>query len=112
MQVLGVAREGAETVQSQIDFDVPATNAHGGASYRKSLRLNGIVRNSADFVGHINVVFFEADDLEIVVGSPSNRRRYLDILISQGKPGYLEFLAEQPQRPTLDPVQPEWCLHG
>jgi DNA replication and repair protein RecF len=37
-------------------------------------------------------VFFEADDLEIVYGSPGRRRRYLDILISQSNPSYLKSL--------------------
>ncbi len=90
VQVLGVGREGDQTVQAQIDFDVSATGSGNG--YRKSLRLNGIVRNSSDFVGHLNVVFFEADDLEIILGSPSTRRRYLDILISQSHPTYLKSL--------------------
>ena len=91
VQVLGVARDGDATVQAQIDFDVaPAGEGSGGL--RKSLRLNGITRTSADFVGRLNVVFFEADDLEIVLGSPSVRRRYLDILISQSRPAYLKSL--------------------
>lgn len=95
VQVLGVGREGDETVQAQIDFDVAAAKSGvtgSGTGYRKSLRLNGIVRPSADFVGHLNVVFFEADDLEIILGSPSVRRRYLDILISQSRPSYLKSL--------------------
>ncbi len=92
VQILGVGREGDETVQAQIDFDVAASGSTNGSGYRKSLRLNGIVRTSADFVGNLNVVFFEADDLEIILGSPSTRRRYLDILISQSRPAYLKSL--------------------
>lgn len=92
VQVLGVGRDGDETVQAQVDFDVAAAGSGNGSGYRKSLRLNGIVRTSSDFVGHLNVVFFEADDLEIVLGSPSTRRRYLDILISQSRPAYLKSL--------------------
>ncbi len=92
VQVLGVGRERDETVQAQVDFDVAASGKANGKGYRKSLRLNGIVRSSSDFVGHLNVVFFEADDLEIVLGSPSVRRRYLDILISQSRPAYLKSL--------------------
>jgi len=38
-------------------------------------------------------VFFEADDLEIIYGSPGRRRRYLDILISQSDPAYLKALS-------------------
>lgn len=92
VQILGVGREGDQTVQAQVDFDVAAAGSGNGVGYRKSLRLNGIVRNSSDFVGHLNVVFFEADDLEIILGSPSTRRRYLDILISQSRPAYLKSL--------------------
>ena len=72
--MLGVGRQGDETVQAQIDYDVAAADGGGGKGFRKALRLNGIVRSSHDFVGHLNVVFFEADDLEIVLGSPSTRR--------------------------------------
>ncbi|MDA0676842.1 MAG: DNA replication/repair protein RecF [Chloroflexi bacterium] len=92
VQVLGVGREGDETVQAQVDYDVAAPGTNSGTGMRKSLRLNGIVRSSSEFVGHLNVVFFEADDLEIVLGSPTTRRRYLDILISQSRPSYLKAL--------------------
>lgn len=94
VQALGVGRDGDTTVQAQIDYDVmaPGSNGSSGSGFRKALRLNGIVRNSTDFVGNLNVVFFEAEDLEIVLGSPSVRRRYLDILISQSRPAYLKSL--------------------
>ena len=49
-----------------------------------------IVRTAAEFVGAINIVFFQADDLELVTGPPSVRRRYLDILISQSDAAYLK----------------------
>ncbi|GIT58211.1 MAG: hypothetical protein Ct9H300mP19_01590 [Dehalococcoidia bacterium] len=45
-----------------------------------------------DFVGNLNIVFFEAEDLEIIYGSPGRRRRYLDILISQSNNVYLKSL--------------------
>ncbi len=92
VQILGVGREGDETVQAQLDYDVAAPGSSSGTGLRKSLRLNGIVRTSSEFVGHLNVVFFEADDLEIVLGSPTTRRRYLDILISQSRPSYLKSM--------------------
>ena len=40
----------------------------------------------------VNAVLFSAGDLELVQGSPSGRRRYLDILISQVDPLYLKAL--------------------
>ena len=94
MQVLGVGREGDTTTQAQIDMDVtaPAGPSQSATGFRKGLRVNGIKRSAVDFVGSLNIVFFEADDLEIIHGSPGRRRRYLDILISQSDPAYLKSL--------------------
>jgi DNA replication and repair protein RecF len=93
MQVLGVGRNGDNTIQAQIDVDVTApSSARGVPGFRKGLRVNGIKRSAIDFVGNLNIVFFEAEDLEIVYGSPGRRRRYLDILISQSNPTYLKSL--------------------
>ncbi len=93
MQVLGVGREGDIATQAQIDIDVTASGPTNGAlGFRKGLRVNGIKRSAIDFVGNLNIVFFEADDLEIIHGSPGRRRRYLDILISQSNPAYLKSL--------------------
>ena len=47
---------------------------------------------SADFIGKLNIVFFEAKDLDIIMGSPSYRRRFLDIHISQQDISYLKSL--------------------
>lgn len=95
-QVYGVAREADTTVQAQIDIDVapPGALSEDGAPLplKKALRVNGIIRTAAEFVGRLNVVYFEARDLEIVTGGPSERRRFLDILISQMDPQYLKSL--------------------
>jgi len=98
-QVAGVAREADVTVQVQIDFAIeppaPAADPCAGpvaGPMDKSMRVNGIERTAAEFVGSANVVLFEADDLALVLGAPSGRRRYLDILISQSDPTYLKTL--------------------
>jgi DNA replication and repair protein RecF len=49
----------------------------------KRFRVNGIPRRAIDFVGQLRSVLFTADDLTIVSGSPSDRRLYLDVAISQ-----------------------------
>ena len=96
-QVQGVAREGDLTVKAQIDFEIiprPAPDVGPAitTTLRKSLRLNGSPSTASEFVGSVNVVLFSADDLTLVLGSPSGRRRYLDILISQTDPIYLKTL--------------------
>ena len=90
VQVLGVARQHDLTVQAQLDIEASPPSTHGPSSIQKSLRVNGVVRTATDFVGAVNIVFFQADDLELVTGSPAVRRRYLDILISQADAAYLK----------------------
>lgn len=45
-----------------------------------------------DFVGHLKIVLFVPEDLQIVGGSPRFRRRLIDTFISQLKPLYLYHL--------------------
>ena len=61
-------------------------------SVRKQIRVSRVRRTAADLVGTVGAVLFSADDIELVLGAPSGRRRYLDILISQGNPLYLKAL--------------------
>ncbi len=63
-----------------------------GFSLRKQIRVNRVTRTAAQLIGTVNAVLFSADDLELVQGSPSHRRRFLDILISQGDNLYLRGL--------------------
>jgi len=99
VQIAGIARDNELTVQSQIDFDVipkAPEPGSGGArpapSIKKELRVNGVQRPASEFVGAINVVAFSAEDIDLITGSPTIRRRYLDILISQSDPPYLKMI--------------------
>jgi DNA replication and repair protein RecF len=59
---------------------------------RKEIRVGGVRRSAADLVGVLNAVLFSADDIQLVTGAPSQRRRFLDILISQADSAYLRSL--------------------
>lgn len=50
---------------------------------RKKFEVNGIPRRQVDFVGNLRAVLFCPQDMELVTGSPSYRRRYLDFVIGQ-----------------------------
>lgn len=58
----------------------------------KRFRVNGVARRASDLIGQLRVVMFAADDLAIIDGPPVNRRRYLDLTISQLDPAYLRAL--------------------
>jgi DNA replication and repair protein RecF len=60
---------------------------------RKKVTLDGAEPpRIGDALGRIGVVLFSPTDVAIVSGSPSLRRRFLDILLSLTEPGYLENL--------------------
>ena len=89
-------------VRLQVDFS-PSGNSGNpyseaetatpeAAVFHKSFRVNGVGRRASSVVGVLNAVMFGAEDLELVYGTPSIRRRYLDILISQLDDRYLRSL--------------------
>src|SRR5712692_9699413 len=55
----------------------------GSIRLRKSLKLNGVTQKTLDWIGRLTVVLFVPADLELVTGSPSQRRHYLDNIVSQ-----------------------------
>lgn len=57
---------------------------------RKVLKVNGVQKKALDFIGHLNVVFFSPDDIGMIHSSPSVRRRYLDLMLSQYDREYLK----------------------
>ncbi|MGC7871667.1 DNA replication/repair protein RecF [Desulfosporosinus sp. SYSU MS00001] len=60
---------------------------------KKRVKVNQVsCQRLSDFVGTINVVFFSPDDLIMVKGGPSERRRFLDLHIAQIRPGYVSLL--------------------
>ena len=61
----------------------------------KALLLNGArQKRVADLTGKVRAVLFSPDDLELVRGGASGRRRFLDMAISQLRPKYALWLAE------------------
>ena len=64
----------------------------GGPRFQKTLRINGVDKRRADLLGLIGVVMFLPQDLMLVEGSPSQRRRYLDLTLSQTDVDYADAL--------------------
>ena len=58
----------------------------------KQVKVNGLPTRAVELIGQVNVVLFTPDDVALVAGSPSGRRRYLDITISQVNNHYLRAL--------------------
>lgn len=68
-----------------------SVSAFGKEKLRKK---NGILlEKQSELIGNFRSVLFSPDDLQMVKGSPSERRRFLDIAISQCYPVYLSLYA-------------------
>lgn len=68
---------------SKIEVIILARPGSQGLVAGKTVRLNSVPKRLSAAVGRLMAVSFSADDLEIVSGAPSTRRRYLDQSISQ-----------------------------
>lgn len=60
----------------------------------KTRKKNGILlEKQSELVGNFRAVMFSPDDLQMVKGSPSERRHFLDVAISQCYPVYISVYA-------------------
>ena len=61
---------------------------------KKNIYINGIkIKKLSELLGNINIVLFNPDDINILKGGPQNRRRFLDVMISQLRPNYMHLLS-------------------
>ena len=104
-QVAGDIATSGGDVRLQVDLssgasDSPAPSPPASETERaprrihKTFRVNGVPKRSSDFVGILKAVSFAAEDLDLISGPPSLRRRYADILVSQITPLYTRELQE------------------
>ena len=70
---------------------------NGNGRFRKEALLDGVKRKLSEIVGQFNVVIFLPQMARIIEDGPSERRRYLDMLISQVSPAYVRHLGDYGQ---------------
>ncbi|MEI8307511.1 MAG: DNA replication/repair protein RecF [Chloroflexales bacterium] len=76
-------------VQRRADEDGQLTNTS-----QKLVRIDKRPARAIDLVGQLRVVLFTPADLALVDGPPAERRRYIDITLSQLDPHYVRTLAQ------------------
>ena len=102
--ITGIARRGDQTITAVIGYrpasaspspSDPDDNDDDGAALpavTKQIRINRQPATAAGLMGRIGIALFSVDDLELALGSPSHRRRYLDVLLCQAQRPYLTAL--------------------
>lgn len=62
---------------------------------RKKLKVNGLNKNKfSEFISNITTVCFTTNDLLLLRGTPDDRRKWIDLAISQIFPAYIERLSK------------------
>lgn len=69
----------------KVNLEVVLTRGtlNGTKVSKKKLLINGVSKRLYNFIGNLRAVLFGPQDLELVTGSPSLRRRFLDGVLSQ-----------------------------
>jgi len=92
VEVLPAARVAGEasTASGSLKVEVTLVAREGAAGpvATKTVKVNGVAKRLADATGKLMAVLFTAEDMEMISGSPSLRRRYLDLTLSQVDPQY------------------------
>ncbi len=82
----------AEVKKFDVDIELEVTI---NPPNRKKLKVNGLNKNkSSDFISNMSTVCFTTNDLLLLRGTPDDRRKWLDLAISQIFPAYVERLAK------------------
>jgi DNA replication and repair protein RecF len=62
---------------------------------KKKIKINGVaIHKLGQLMGHLNAVIFSPEDLKLVKEAPAERRRYMDMEISQIRPQYFYYLQQ------------------
>lgn len=88
------AEVNTESGTSEVEMIIARTRPDDGESsgVRRRARVDGVVTRLADFAGRLLTVSFAPSDLNLWTGSPSGRRRWLDLAVAQVDPTYTAHL--------------------
>lgn len=74
------------TTSLPLDIDLTEKGRITKVNHLKQERLS-------DYIGHMNVVLFAPEDLQLIKGAPALRRKFMDMELGQIKPTYLSELS-------------------
>lgn len=77
-----------------IEIDYQKKDRAGNIKYNigenKNIFINNLkIKKMSELLGNINIVLFSPEDINIIKDGPSNRRKFLNMLISQIRPNYI-----------------------
>jgi DNA replication and repair protein RecF len=91
--------KGSETAEVQIAVDregeqhVIEVYLEKREKIYANFKIDGVKKKRKEAQGYLSVVVFEPTDVDIFTRTPETRRKYLNMVLSQKNPAYLESLA-------------------
>src|SRR6187549_4147772 len=79
-----------DSASQRLEVTLMLDHSTGTPRFKKVIRVNNVEKRVMDIVGLLNLVLFLPQDLQLVEGAPSERRRFMDNTLSQVDSAYLE----------------------
>jgi DNA replication and repair protein RecF len=86
-------KQGAHHIEMRLILEKSRQLRNGVHSFRREVLVDKRKIRLMDLLGTLRVVLFLPEDIQLITGSPSHRRRYMDITICQIDPIYCKTLA-------------------
>jgi DNA replication and repair protein RecF len=84
--------EAQGTATARVELILPAEDA--GPELRKRVSVNGLARRATTIGDTVRVVLFRPEEMLLLVGAPSERRRFMDAILAQRHRAAARDLAE------------------
>jgi len=81
-----------QAIELEVALEKRVTS-NGTARLQKTVRIDRAQKRQSNLSGKLNVVLFTPQNVDLVAGSPSVRRRYMDDVLSQVQEEYSESLS-------------------
>jgi len=83
-----------EENNSSVEIKYTKKDRDGSIKYiigeEKNIFINNVqIKKMSEILGNINIVLFSPEDINIIKDGPSNRRKFLNMMISQLRPNYI-----------------------
>ena len=92
-RIVGEFKKGGHSHRIEVRI-IQERNGNGASRIRKEVLLDGVKKRARDVIGQFNAVLFLPQMMQVIEGAPDERRRYLDLAISQVVPHMATTLSE------------------
>jgi DNA replication and repair protein RecF len=96
-RIVALFEKGSEQQRLEIRLIKETNGINGSSRLRKEILLGGMKMKMAEAVGQFMAVLFLPQMVEVIEGSPEERRRFLNLAMSQVIPGTNRTLADYSQ---------------